>query len=95
MSRKKAKYKKYKFAIPSSAATKFEEFCKISGTTPNKFIRTIINDFIQIMINILYIIFIKKKITSKKSITIKLKTLKRKSINYPYLMIYNKNFKIY
>ena len=47
MSRRKAKYKKYKFAIPSSAAIKFEEFCKISGTTPNKFIRTIINDFIQ------------------------------------------------
>ncbi|MDI6833983.1 MAG: hypothetical protein QMD02_09105 [Bacteroidales bacterium] len=47
MSRRKAKYRKYKYAIPNSAAIKFEEYCKISGTTPNKFIRTIINDFIQ------------------------------------------------
>jgi hypothetical protein len=47
MSRKKSKYRKYKFAIPYNTAIKFEEFCKISGTSPNKFIRTIINDFIQ------------------------------------------------
>ena len=95
MSRRKAKYKKYKFAIPSSAAIKFEEFCKISGTTPNKFIRTIINDFIQNNDQHSLHYFYKKENHEQKSITIKLKTLKRKSINYPYLMIYNKNFKIY
>jgi hypothetical protein len=47
MPRKKSKFKKYNFSISYKTAKKFEEYCNMCGYTPNKFIKTVIKDFIQ------------------------------------------------